>query len=217
MMTMKFRPKISKEDVNQMGTAEFEGKITVIDKDEKISDAVNFLKSQKIVGVDTETRPSFKKGQTNKVALVQISTEDKCFLFRLNKIGFPAELQEFISDKGIKKIGLSLKDDFHSLNQRDTVTPLNFIDIQSIAKNYGILELSLQKIYAIIFDKKISKSQRLSNWENDSLTEQQKRYAATDAWACLKIYKKLSKEEKLDKKELQNLINSLIDENIQLN
>ncbi|MGC3977104.1 MAG: 3'-5' exonuclease [Paludibacteraceae bacterium] len=203
---MKFKPKISKEEVNQLQLVEFEGKIILINEPEQVIPAIDFLKTQTLIGIDTETRPSFTRGTHYKVSLMQISTEEVCYLFRLNKIGFPKELLDFLADASVKKIGLSLHDDFHSLNKRHKIKPDNFIDIQSIAKEYGILELGLQKIFAIIFDKKISKSQRLSNWENETLTKQQKRYAATDAWACLKIYRQLSSEKKITKKELQVLI-----------
>lgn len=205
-MMMKFNPKITKEEVNLLDLTEFEGKIILVDKPSQVDNAVSFLKTQQLVGVDTETRPAFKRGVHYKVSLMQISTEEVCFLFRLNKIGFPQELLDFLSDTSVKKIGLSLHDDFKSLNKRHKINPGNFIDIQTIAKEYGILELGLQKIYAVIFGKKISKAQRLTNWESDFLTESQKRYAATDAWACLKIYNQLMLEKKLTRKEVQALI-----------
>ncbi len=203
---MKFNPKITKEEVNQLETVEFSGEIVLVDEVSKIKSAIDFLKAHNLVGIDTETRPSFTRGTNYKVSLMQISTNDICFLFRLNKIGFPPELLDFLSNTEIKKIGLSLRDDFYSLNKRKKINPNNFIDIQSIVKDYGILELSLQKIFAIVFEKKISKAQRLSNWEFDNLSESQKRYAATDAWACLKIYQELSNEKKITKKELHELI-----------
>lgn len=205
-MTMKFNPKITKEEVNQLETIEFSGEIVLVDEISKIKSAIDYLKTQKIVGIDTETRPSFTRGTNYKVSLIQISTDECCYLFRLNKIGFPLELLDFLSNTEIKKIGLSLRDDFYSLNKRKKINPNNFIDIQSIAKDYGILELGLQKIFAIVFAKKISKAQRLTNWEYETLSESQKRYAATDAWACLKIYQELSKEKKITKKELYDLI-----------
>lgn len=203
---MRFNPKITKDEVNLMDLAEFDGKIIIVDESSQVTTAVDFLKRQQLVGVDTETRPAFKRGVHYKVSLMQISTEDICFLFRLNKIGFPQELLDFLSDTNIKKIGLSLHDDFKSLNKRHKINPGNFIDIQTIAKEYGILELGLQKIYAVIFGKKISKAQRLTNWESDFLTQQQKIYAATDAWACLKIYNQLMLEKKLTRKEVQALV-----------
>ncbi len=188
-----------------MPIEEFEGEIIVIDNSEKADEAFEYLNQQKILGIDTETKPSFKRGVTHKVSLIQVATVDVCFLFRLNKIGFPNGLSELLSNKKIKKIGLALRDDLNGLFKQQNFKPQGFIDLQHEVGNYGILELSLQKMYAIIFGKKISKSQRLSNWERNELTVQQKVYAATDAWATLQIYLKLLKEKKLSKKEIENL------------
>jgi ribonuclease D len=198
--------KITKEEVNQLPVVIFEGKITLVDDLSKVLPAINELRKAKIVGIDTETKPSFTRGTYHKVSLVQLSTLDHCFLFRLNYIDFPAALAEFLSDEKIMKIGLSLRDDLNGLNKLHKFKPGNCVDIQTIVHNYGIIELGLQKIYAILFGKKISKSQRLTNWESHELTEQQQRYAATDAWASLQIYQQLMKERKLSKKELEQLM-----------
>lgn len=194
-----YQANITKETLNDLPLATYDGDIVIVDKQEKIEQAFAELNKATVVGIDTETKPSFKRGIRHKVALVQISTENKSFLFRLNKIGFPEALDTFLSDPKIKKIGLSLKDDFHSLRKQKTITPSNIVDIQTIAKEYGIQELSLQKIYAIVFGQKISKSQRLSNWENEILTPQQQKYAAMDAWATLTIYLQLQKTDKIKK------------------
>jgi ribonuclease D len=201
-----FKTKITKDEVNQMPIAIFEGKITLVDDSSKIQQAIEELRKSVVVGIDTETKPSFTRGTHNKVSLVQISTLEHCFLFRLNKIDFPTSLAEFLADENIKKIGLSLRDDLNGLNKHHKFKPANCIDIQTIAQSYGILELGLQKIYAILFGKKISKSQRLTNWENPELTEQQQRYAATDAWASLQIYLQLISEKKLTKKQLDKIL-----------
>lgn len=201
-----FRKKISKEEVNLLPIAVFEGRITIVDEVSKIMPAIEELRNSKVVGIDTETRPAFTRGTYHKVSLVQISSLEHCFLFRLNMIGFPTELSNFLADEKVRKIGLSLRDDLSGLSKHNQFSPSNFIDIQTIAQSYGILELSLQKIYAILFEKKISKSQRLSNWENPELTELQQRYAATDAWASLQIYLQLMKEDKLTKKQIQKIV-----------
>lgn len=200
-----FKLKISKEEVSALPVVMFEGRISVVDDLSKVNEAMMELNRQKIVGLDTETKPSFKKGLLHKVALLQVSTKDHCFLFRLNMISFPEELGEFLSNKSIRKIGLALKDDFVGLNKHHAFKPNNIIDLQAIVKSYGILELGLQKLFAIIFNQKISKSQRLTNWENHVLTEQQQRYAATDAWAALMIYLRLMEEKKLSKNEIEQL------------
>ena len=183
--------KISKEDVATLEKEFFDGRIIVIQSSEEAKKAIAYLSGFKVVGIDTESKPSFKKGRQNKIALLQISTNECCFLFRLNIMGFSPEIASFLEDKNITKVGLSLKDDFMMLHGISAFTPNGFVDIQSIVNNYGIGEKSLQKIYAILFGKRISKSQRLSNWEADVLTDAQKRYASTDAWATLKIYEKL--------------------------
>ena len=174
----------------------FPGRIFVIYTESDAEKAVAYLKDQRIVGVDTENRPSFKRGTTHKVALLQISTQDTCFLFRLNRIGMPDSLQEFLMSDTLK-IGLSLKDDFNSLRKRQDMHPDrgNWIELQEYVGKFGIEDRSLQKIYANLFGEKISKNQRLSNWEADVLSEGQKLYAATDAWACVEIYNCLSELE----------------------
>lgn len=186
---------ISKEDIVNLEKDSFNGKIVIIISKEEAKKAITYLSTQKIVGIDTESKPMFKKGGKNKIALLQISTKDICFLFRLNIIGITDEIKSFFENKNISKVGLSLKDDFLMLHKAAAFEPKNFIDIQTIIEDYGIGDKSLQKIYAILFGKKISKSQRLSNWEADSLSDAQKRYAATDAWAVLKIFEKLSNKE----------------------
>lgn len=174
----------------------FPGRIFVVYTESDAEKAVAYLKDQRIVGVDTETRPSFKRGTTHKVALLQISTQDTCFLFRLNRIGMPDSLQKFLMSDTLK-IGLSLKDDFNSLRKRQDMHPDrgNWIELQEYVGKFGIEDRSLQKIYANLFGEKISKNQRLSNWEADVLSEGQKLYAATDAWACVEIYNCLSELE----------------------
>lgn len=179
---------IPKNIISELPQVTFDGNIYIIDSMSKMSMAVNALRKEKLVGFDSETRPAFFKGKTNQVALLQISSLDDCFLFRTNKIGIPEKLKQFIEDESIKKIGLSLNNDFNAMGRFAEITPRGFIDIQSLVKEYNIADQSLQRIYAILFGKKISKSQRLSNWEAPTLTPAQQQYAAIDAHACLEIY-----------------------------
>lgn len=182
---------ISKEEVAELPIEHFDGKIVVIDHPHQVRPAIDHLLQHDMLGFDTETKPAFKKGESHKVALLQLSCEDTCYLFRLNRIGYPEELEEIICNPDITKIGLSLRDDFAAIRKRSEQKPSNFIDLQQFVDNYDIEDNSLQRIYAILFGKKISKSQRVSNWEAPSLTPNQQMYAAIDAWACLKIYKHL--------------------------
>jgi ribonuclease D len=188
--------KITKEEISAFDTEEFKGRITVVDNLPDSDKAVEYLSKFKKLGFDTETRPTFKKGNTNSVALIQLATDNHCFLFRLNETGFPSSLVKLLSDAEILKIGLSLRDDYMSMGRRMKFVPHGFIDLQKIVSKHDIEDISLQKIYAILFQKKISKSQRLTNWEANVLSEAQKKYAALDAWACLKIYENLCSTNK---------------------
>lgn len=194
-MMMQYTHSITKEQIALLPVEEFKGRVIVIETKKDAGRAVEYLSKCPEVGFDTETRPSFKKGQRFKIALMQISTEDVCFLFRLNKIGVPNVLEDFLSDDNILKIGLSLRDDFGAIKKRSDIEPHNFLDLQNHVKDFGIEDASLQKIYAILFNKKISKGQRLTNWEADKLSDSQQKYAALDAWACLKIYNKLKQDK----------------------
>ncbi len=189
---IELRSKIDKGIVAGLPKVSFGGRIFVVYTEENARQAIDYLNTHAVVGIDTETRPSFRKGTTNKVALLQVSTFDTCFLFRLNHIGLPDFLEDFLQND-VLKVGLSLKDDFMMLRRRNQKDPRegNWVELQDYVSRFGIEEKSLQKIYALLFQEKISKSQRLSNWEADVLTEAQQLYAATDAWACVRIYEYL--------------------------
>lgn len=188
---------ISKEEISQLPIEEFDGRIFVIQTDSEAEKACAYLKTFDTLGFDTETRPSFQKGRIHKIALIQLATpENTCFLFRTNSIGIPDCLASILTDENITKIGLSIHDDFQAIRKRRIIRPKSFIELQNTVKKYGITDASLQRIYGILFGKRISKGQRLSNWEADILSEAQKKYAALDAWACLKIYRHLNEMNK---------------------
>ena len=189
-----------------MPLAAFEGEVIVVDKPEQVKAAVDYLLTQKVVGVDTEARPSFQRGTHYPTALVQIATHERCYLFRLTHIGMPQELADFFADPAICKVGLAFKDDINGLRRRRNFNPANCVDIQKMVTLYGILDLGLQKLFAICFGKKISKSQQLTNWENSHLTPEQARYASTDAWATLLIYEDLLQHERLTQEEVAALV-----------
>lgn len=182
---------ITKEQLSPLPLVTYEGGITVVETPEEAERALEELRSRKVVGFDTETKPTFRKGHPNNVALMQVSDGDRCWLFRINKTGFCASIRAFMESEEIIKVGLSLKDDFFVMHRSAEFQPAGFVDLQDLVKEFGIADCSLQKVYAILFGGRISKSQRLSNWEADTLTAAQQRYASIDAWACLKIYNHL--------------------------
>lgn len=186
--------KYDKQNLNNLPRALFDGRIYIIQSEAEAARAVDYLLHQPILGFDTETRPSFKKGQLHTVALLQVASHDACFLFRLNLMqGLPRPIIDLLQDTHVTKVGLSLHDDFLSLRHRGTFRPGTFIELQTEVKQLGIEDMSLQKIYANLFARKIAKNQQLSNWEADVLTEAQQRYAATDAWACICIHEEITR------------------------
>ena len=182
---------MNKEELKDMPKAIFPGQIHVVQTPLEAEKAVAYLKTCPLLGIDSETRPSFTKGQSHKVALLQISSEEHCFLFRLNLTGLTLPVIMLLENPNVIKVGLSLRDDFMMLHKRAPFEQHSCIELQEYVRTFGIQDKSLQKIYAILFAEKISKSQRLSNWEAEVLTQPQQQYAATDAWACINIYNRL--------------------------
>ena len=187
-MKKKIYKQYEKKQISQLPRVTFPGRIIVVSTEKEAERAVEYLLSCSLLGLDTETKPSFKKGRQNVVSLLQVSTQDTCFLFRLNLTGLTPALVRLLEDPYVLKVGLSLGDDVLSLHKRGEFKPGNFVDLQDHMRELGVDDLSLQKLYANIFSQRISKSQQLSNWEKDILDEKQKLYAATDAWACVMLY-----------------------------
>jgi len=153
------------------------------------------LLKEKYLGFDTETKPSFRKGHKNKVSLIQFSTVDTAYLFRINKIGFPGDLSRILADAGITKIGVAVRDDIRYLRTLKKFNPDGFVDLQNYVKEFGIESSGLKKLTAIILGFRISKRQQVTDWEAKELTEAQQIYAATDAWVCREIYMKLNNND----------------------
>ncbi len=182
---------ISNDELAELPLSSFEGIIHVIEYPEDVDLACEYLSRQTIIGFDTETRPAFKKGQVYPVSLLQLSTSEQAFLFRINKIGLPIGLIKILASPKILKMGVAIRDDIKILQRIVPFKPGGFIELQDLVKNYGIENFSLKKLSAIILGFRISKSARLSNWDAPELTEQQLIYGATDAWVSCEIYKKL--------------------------
>ena len=183
---MEYKTKISEEEIEELPLFTFDGEIVVVDQENKIDAAVNDLSSYSHIGFDTETKPAFKKGVTHQVGLLQLATDKRVYLFRLNKCGLSESLQDLLANENIMKIGVGIRDDIRGLRKL-----ASFLDLQIFAKAFGIEEMSFSKLMSIIFKVKISKRQRTSNWEAPRLTPAQLHYAATDAWGALKMYKAL--------------------------
>lgn len=187
----EYREEIPKDELKDYPIRKFEGDVLIIDTAEAVDEAIKELRKTDIVGFDTETRPSFKKGRRNKVALLQLATLDRAYLFRITDIGIPLSLKDFLSDSRIKKTGVAITDDIKALKEWREFKPGGFVELQEVVKDYGIISMGLKKLTAIVLGFTISKRQQVTNWENENLSEAQVVYAATDAWVCNLIYRQL--------------------------
>jgi ribonuclease D len=194
-MSNIFRENISIEEIRELELKWFEGEIVVVDDISKFRSVIPRLKRSDILGFDTETKPSFKKGRKNKVSLIQLADKELACLFRINRIGLPDELVKILTDRNVIKAGVAIHDDIKILKHVSRFEPEGFIDLQGFVKDYGIQSSGLKKLTAIVLGYRISKSQQVTDWEAASLTEAQQIYAATDAWVCREIYNRLSAEK----------------------
>ncbi len=192
----RFTDKISNELTAQLPAIEFDGEVVVVDDERAVEAACEYLAAQPMIGFDTETRPSFRAGVTFRVSLLQLSSPERCYLFRLNRIPLSKPILRLLGDERVPKIGADVAGDLRSLRQIRHFRDGGFVDLQQIAPEWGIEEKSLRKLSAIVLGKRVSKAQRLSNWEATTLTDKQRTYAATDAWVCTRIYERLLRTPK---------------------
>ncbi|HPR30520.1 MAG TPA: 3'-5' exonuclease [Prolixibacteraceae bacterium] len=191
---MTYKEEITREELDQLPSFTFDGEITVVKTKDQLREAVAYLSGFSCLGFDTETRPSFKKGHTNPVALLQLSTDERAFLFRLNHRDLPRKVIALLTNPDIVKAGIAIRDDIKALQAKKSFVPAGFVELQDLAKDRGITNFSLKKLSGIVLGIRISKAQQLSNWEAEELTEAQLRYAATDAWVSHQVYQHFMNE-----------------------
>lgn len=191
--------KISKEEVNELPLGQFEGEIILVESEEQIEEAVSELGNNTLIGFDTETRPSFRKGVQYQVSLLQLATSEVAYLFRLHQIGLPKQIKSILENQNIVKIGAAVLDDLRGLKKISPgFHPKSFFDLNEELKKVGFHNVGVRNLSAMVMEIRISKSEQVSNWEAPELTDKQMVYAATDAWVCLEIYKKLQYQGYLD-------------------
>lgn len=191
MLFLEGKKNISNEELAELPLDAYKGEIVLVDSEEDLEEICLGLQQYSILGFDTETRPAFKKGVVHEVSLLQLSTDDQVFLFRLNKIGIPNCLAKVLENKKIQKVGAAIRDDIKGLNRIRKFHADGFVELQEFVKKFEIENFGLKKLAGLVLGFRISKGQRLTNWENESLTKSQQVYAATDAWVSSEIYKTL--------------------------
>jgi len=187
--------RIEKEHINSLPMQGYEGEIVLVDEDAKVPSAVEALKKDPILGFDTETRPAFKKGQSYPVALLQLATAEKVYLFQLLKINHIEPIWEILANPDYLKVGIAIQDDIIKLKDRIHFQQKGFIEIADLTRKIGILNTGLRTLVAHFLGFRISKKAQVSNWAKDELSESQLKYAATDAWVSRKLYLKINKKD----------------------
>ena len=185
------KPSITNEEINVLPLDAFSGTIIVITDPDSLEAVFHEINKHDYVGFDTETKPVFVRGHYNKVAILQLALPDKVFIIRLNATGLTPQIIQFFQDEKIKKAGVAIRDDIKALQHLHPFEPAGFIELAGLAKEAGLEVESVKKLAALLLGFRISKSAQTSNWEAEQLNEKQISYAATDAWVCLEIYKKL--------------------------
>mgnify|MGYP001136894191 FL=1 len=192
MVNNRYNPNITAEEIAAHELSWFKGEIVLVENMETFSLVLPRLRGKELLGFDTETRPAFRKGKKNKVSLIQLSTDKLAVLFRINRIGLPDELISLLSSPSVIKAGVAIHDDLRFLKGVKKFSPEGFVDLQSFVKDFGIESSGLKKLTAIVLGFRISKRQQVTDWEAEQLSEAQMIYAATDAWVCHQIYRKLT-------------------------
>jgi ribonuclease D len=182
---------ITHEEINELPLGAFEGKVVLVDDAEDLAKAFSEINHHRMVGFDTETKPVFVRGHQNKVALMQIALHEKVFLIRLNHTGLQPEIIQFLENEDILKAGVALRDDIKALQRLKRFEPQGVVELADLAKKAGLEIEGVKKLAGLLLGFRISKSVQTSNWEAAALNEKQISYAATDAWVCLEIFKKL--------------------------
>ena len=205
----RFPERLNKEHIKNFPIISFKGKIHLIKEKKDLKEALKILRRESVLGFDTETRPSFKKGENYSVSLLQLSTSDEAFLFRLNHLGLADELVSLLEDPGILKVGVAILDDVRALSKLKKFDAEGFVELANIGSELGIVTCGLRNLAAIFFGVRISKKAQLTNWERPEFNSGQALYAATDAWICLKMYRFLESEKLLPEKIIWNMPDAL--------
>lgn len=190
-----FRRKINNEEINHLPARQYAGEIILVKDKEAVTEAVQALKKETVLGFDTETRPVFSKGkQNNPPALLQLAGESSVYVFQLSCIGFCAEIASLLEDEVIVKTGVAVRDDIRELQRLHPFKPGGFVDLSQIAKQNHLETHGLRNMAANFFGLRIPKGARCSNWAVKNLTHKQLLYAATDAWIGRELYIEMRKK-----------------------
>jgi ribonuclease D len=188
--------RIHPDEINALPLIAFEGEIVLVETEKDSNEAVQeIMEGDLLLGFDTESKPVFKKGIIQRLALIQLCNGEKTWLFRVLKTGIPNKLAKLLTDESILKIGLAITDDGKKIHHDFGISPKGLFDISTLSKECGYIENGLRNLTARVLGCRISKAQQTSNWEAEELSEAQQIYAATDAWLGRELYLALINEK----------------------
>ncbi len=185
------KPQITKEELQTLPLFNHSGRYEIIETTEAALTAIEELKKAEVLGFDTETRPSFKKGEFYHISLLQLATKECCYLFRLNKISLLIELTSILENEKIIKVGVGIRDDLRGLQKMAIFRPGGFLDLAEKTRISSSISLSLRSLCGMYLNQRLSKGAKVTNWDSKVLTESQARYAANDAFVGLLIFEKM--------------------------
>ncbi|MBF0212741.1 MAG: 3'-5' exonuclease domain-containing protein 2 [Magnetococcales bacterium] len=185
---LEWTRKLTREEVNQLPVKRWNGPIRLIRTDDEAEEVVALLAGESVLGFDTETRPSFRKGENYFPALLQLAGADTVYLFQLKGMERFSALASLLSNPDIRKVGVGLDYDVRALQALFVFQPHGFVDVGDVARRATIASQGLRGLAAHLFGLRISKRAQCSNWDNAELKKFQLVYAATDAWISREIY-----------------------------
>ncbi len=184
--------RMSRDAINSLPLFHYEGEVTMVRTPEEARDAVDVLARRPVLGFDTETRPSFRKGTTYPPSLIQLADQERVYIFQLFGLSLEGPLAELLSRPDVRKVGVAVHDDCRVLTKLHPFRPAGIIDLGDLARRGGVAEQGLRGLAAHFLSLRISKSEQCSNWAAKNLTAKQIRYAATDAWVSLAVYRSMT-------------------------
>ncbi|WBF69261.1 3'-5' exonuclease domain-containing protein 2 [Desulfovibrio subterraneus] len=184
----RYKRKITKDEINELPLYRFEGQVELVRTEEELAAAVQRMRQENLLGFDTETRPTFRKGKINLPSLVQFACSDVVYLIQLNWLPLTESVKDLLADAAIVKTGVAVRDDIKDLQRLSFFEDAGVLDLGEVARSIGLETHGLRNLAANLLDVRISKGAQCSNWASRELTTQQIQYAATDAWISREIH-----------------------------
>jgi ribonuclease D len=200
-LLLRIMKTITKDEIAGLAIGRYEGTICLVASAQDLERAMQVIRAEQVVGLDTETKPAFQKNQFHLPCLVQIATASEVYLFQLRRMEFSGVLAEVLENPALIKAGVGLANDLSSLKKVFPFEPQNIVDLSRVAQRHGIKQSGIRNLAARLLGFRVSKGSATSNWDRSQLTPKQIAYAATDAWVCRELFLRFQQLGFLDLKK----------------